>query len=113
MPRGPDPLQSASQATATLTFDEHGDGIGNAWTVIREHANRSGPDARVVTCPEWRIRDLVAHQGMVHRWATAILRGQQADSAALEAEGLAAVDQLELVLDDGARRGPGAGGRAR
>lgn len=77
-----------------LTFDEYGDGIGNAWTVIREHANRSGPDAEVVTCPGWRMRDLVAHQGTVHRWATAAVRGQRVDTESLEADGLAAADQL-------------------
>jgi len=26
------------------------------------------------TCPEWCMRDLVRHQGEVHRWATAIVR---------------------------------------
>jgi uncharacterized protein (TIGR03083 family) len=30
-----------------------------------------GPDAPVPTCPEWAVRDLVHHQGAVHRWATA------------------------------------------
>ena len=26
------------------------------------------------TCPDWTVLDLVAHQGMVHRWATAAVR---------------------------------------
>ncbi|WP_310961602.1 maleylpyruvate isomerase family mycothiol-dependent enzyme [Nocardioides terrisoli] len=78
-----------------LTFEEYGDGIGAGWTVIREHANRAGSEAAVPTCPGWSVHDLVAHQGMVHRWATALLRGQRSDTAALEAEGLAAVDQLD------------------
>ena len=30
-------------------------------------------DAPVVTCPRWTVADLVAHQGMVHRWAAANL----------------------------------------
>ena len=29
------------------------------------------PDARIPTCPEWTMRDLVVHTGTVHRWATA------------------------------------------
>jgi uncharacterized protein (TIGR03083 family) len=28
----------------------------------------------IPTCPEWCMRDLVRHQGEVHRWATAIVR---------------------------------------
>jgi uncharacterized protein (TIGR03083 family) len=27
-------------------------------------------DAGIPTCPEWTMRDLVLHQGQVHRWAT-------------------------------------------
>jgi uncharacterized protein (TIGR03083 family) len=34
----------------------------------------AGLDAAVLTCPEWSVADLVAHQGMVHRWAAAHLR---------------------------------------
>jgi uncharacterized protein (TIGR03083 family) len=37
-------------------------------------AEKGGPDAPVPPCPDWRIRDLVRHQGEVHRWATAIVR---------------------------------------
>jgi uncharacterized protein (TIGR03083 family) len=32
------------------------------------------PDASVPTCPEWNLRQLIRHQGLVHRWATAHLR---------------------------------------
>lgn len=85
-----------------LEFEEYGDGIGAAWTVLREHANRSGPQAPVPTCPDWTLRDLVAHQGTVHRWAAATIRGISIDTAAVEAEGLVIRDQLEW-LDLGAR----------
>lgn len=85
-----------------LDFDEYGDGIGSAWTVMRDHANRTGPSAPVPTCPGWAMRDLVAHQGTVHRWAAAVIRGISLDFAAIEAEGLAVRDQLEW-LDLGAR----------
>ncbi|NBM14750.1 maleylpyruvate isomerase family mycothiol-dependent enzyme [Streptomyces sp. GC420] len=33
-------------------------------------AERAGPGAEVPTCPGWRVRDLLRHTGMVHRWAT-------------------------------------------
>src|SRR5262245_8672340 len=37
-------------------------------------AEKAGPDAPVPTCPDWCMRDLVQHQGEVHRWAAAIVR---------------------------------------
>ena len=65
----------------------------------------AGPDAPVPTCPGWTVRDLLAHQGMVHRWATAVVRGDdpaRVDDAAVEAEGRAAADPVGWLLD-GAR----------
>ena len=44
-------------------IQEHGVGLADA-------AELAGLDAAVPTCPEWTVRDLLAHQGMVHRWAT-------------------------------------------
>jgi uncharacterized protein (TIGR03083 family) len=37
-------------------------------------AEKVDPGVAVPTCPEWCMRDLVRHQGQVHRWATAIVR---------------------------------------
>ncbi|WP_254406065.1 maleylpyruvate isomerase family mycothiol-dependent enzyme, partial [Streptomyces sp. AC627_RSS907] len=36
-------------------------------------AEKAGTDAEVPTCPGWRVRDLLRHTGMVHRWATAFV----------------------------------------
>ncbi|MFJ4947117.1 maleylpyruvate isomerase family mycothiol-dependent enzyme [Streptomyces sp. NPDC088760] len=33
----------------------------------------AGTDAKVPTCPEWQVRDLVRHTGSVHRWAAALV----------------------------------------
>ncbi|UGY94716.1 maleylpyruvate isomerase family mycothiol-dependent enzyme [Streptomyces gobiensis] len=33
-------------------------------------AEEAGFDAEVPSCPDWQVRDLVRHQGLVHRWAT-------------------------------------------
>lgn len=33
-------------------------------------AEEAGVDAKVATCPGWQVRDLLRHQGAVHRWAT-------------------------------------------
>ncbi|HEU5454938.1 MAG TPA: maleylpyruvate isomerase N-terminal domain-containing protein, partial [Nocardioides sp.] len=54
------------------------------------HARDAGLDASVPTCPGWVVLDLVAHQGMVHRWATAVVRGydpRTVDDTALETQG--------------------------
>ncbi|MER5450796.1 maleylpyruvate isomerase family mycothiol-dependent enzyme [Streptomyces sp. NPDC002766] len=32
-------------------------------------AERAGTDAKVPTCPDWTVRDLLRHTGVVHRWA--------------------------------------------
>lgn len=36
-------------------------------------AENAGWDAEVPTCPGWQVRDLLRHQGLVHRWATRYL----------------------------------------
>ncbi|MGW2177685.1 maleylpyruvate isomerase family mycothiol-dependent enzyme [Streptomyces sp. NPDC001732] len=42
-------------------------------TSLADAARRAGTDAPVPTCPDWRVRDLLRHTGMVHRWATAFV----------------------------------------
>ncbi|PWI20978.1 hypothetical protein DI272_43180 [Streptomyces sp. Act143] len=39
--------------------------------LLADAAEQAGTDAKVPTCPEWRVRDLVRHTGAVHRWAAA------------------------------------------
>lgn len=41
---------------------------------LAERAAAAGFDAAVPTCPRWTVADLVAHQGIVHRWAASNLR---------------------------------------
>ncbi|GAB3115173.1 maleylpyruvate isomerase family mycothiol-dependent enzyme [Streptomyces calidiresistens] len=43
---------------------------------LRAAAELAGPDAAVPTCPGWRVRELVRHQGRVHRWAAALIAGE-------------------------------------
>lgn len=77
-----------------LDFSECVEGIRNALAGFVSHARKAGLDARVPTTPDWSVRELVAHQGMVHRWATATIRRSEADPDALHAEGLAAPDPV-------------------
>lgn len=39
-------------------------------TLLADAAQRACLDGAVPPCPDWRVRDLVRHQGTVHRWAT-------------------------------------------
>lgn len=63
------------------------------------YGERAGLSASVPTCPGWTVRDLVAHQGMVHRWAAGNLRGERLDPDALERAGLTHPDPLEWLAD--------------
>jgi uncharacterized protein (TIGR03083 family) len=63
-------------ATYLDQLEQHGAALGDA-------ADAAGLSAPVPTCPGWDVRELLAHVGMVHRWATAQLRdGMAADRSA-------------------------------
>lgn len=83
----------------TLTQAQHLEGLREALVAFVRYADRAGPRAPVPTTPDWTVRQLIAHQGMVHRWATAVLRGEQGDPEAYEAEGRSAVDPVEWLRD--------------
>ncbi|MFF6777166.1 maleylpyruvate isomerase family mycothiol-dependent enzyme [Streptomyces sp. NPDC012637] len=57
----------------TLSTDTHIDALDTAGKALLEAAAAAGPDAEVATCPGWRVRDLLRHTTMVHRWATAFV----------------------------------------
>ncbi|CAI9402339.1 maleylpyruvate isomerase family mycothiol-dependent enzyme [Nocardioides sp. T2.26MG-1] len=83
-----------------LTLARHLDGLRAAMVAFVRYADRAGLAAPVPTCPDWTVRDLVAHQGMVHRWAAAIVRGERdVDPDAFEAAGRAEPDPLEWLRD--------------
>ncbi|MEO7269424.1 MAG: maleylpyruvate isomerase N-terminal domain-containing protein [Knoellia sp.] len=72
---------------------------------LARDAASAGLDAPVPTCPGWTVRDLLAHQGAVHRWATANVVGDREggrDFEPFEQEGLAAVDPVRWLADGGA-----------
>ncbi|MDO5533095.1 MAG: maleylpyruvate isomerase family mycothiol-dependent enzyme [Propionibacteriaceae bacterium] len=83
-------------------FREMGEALGDACAVLRNNAVTAGLDAPVPTCPGWTVRDLVAHQGLVHRWAAAYIArtGRPAPDPIVLAEADAAPDLLEW-FDEG------------
>ena len=58
-----------------MEIAEHIEAISSAGQRLAEAAAAAGPDATVPSCPDWVVRDLVRHQGGVHRWATGIVAG--------------------------------------
>jgi uncharacterized protein (TIGR03083 family) len=88
----------------SLSFAEHGEGIGNAAAVVRANAVSAGLDAPVPSCPGWTVLDLVLHVGLAHRWAVAVLQGEPTDrwptEPAVRAEGIGSGDVLDW-FDDG------------
>jgi uncharacterized protein (TIGR03083 family) len=87
------------------TVEEHLAGLDAAVDRMAVWARAAGVDAQVPTCPGWVVRDLLAHQGMVHRWATAVVLGDDPagiDADALEAQGRASTDPVAWLLDGAA-----------
>ena len=64
-------------------------------------AERAGLGAPVPSCPGWQVRDLLRHQGHVHRWAAGFVTGRLPDPVPepSEAEILAADPPDAELLD--------------
>lgn len=77
----------------------HLEGLREAMVAFVRYADRAGLAAPVPTTPGWSVRRLVAHQGMVHRWAAATLRGERATETRWEHEGATSPDPLEWLRD--------------
>src|SRR5262245_46956129 len=83
-----------------LSLDDHTAGLVHGGTALREAAAAAGLRARVPTCPAWDVSQLVIHQGMVHRWAAANMRGEaDHDTSASIAEAKAAAQLLVWYCD--------------
>ena len=88
----------------SLTFDEHVAAVEAAGGQLGGFARRAGLDARVPTCPAWTVDELVAHQTMVHRWATAHVRGDEPDAVLTQTQVLETVPDLVGYYDEGLGR---------
>lgn len=58
----------------SLELGRYLDVIRASADALIDRATTAGLAAPVPTCPRWTVADLVAHQGMVHRWAGSNLR---------------------------------------
>jgi uncharacterized protein (TIGR03083 family) len=85
-----------------MELDRHLAGVAAALEAFAVHACAAGLDATVPTTPDWDVRRLVAHQGLVHRWATATVLGKRIDDDAVEQEGMEADDPVGWLRDGAA-----------
>jgi uncharacterized protein (TIGR03083 family) len=92
-------LNEELSADFGLDLSEHLEGIRDALAAFIDGARHAGLDAPVPTCPDWTVRQLIAHQGMVHRWATAELRGEKSNPSMQE--GLEVKDPITWLHDGG------------
>src|SRR5215467_6851501 len=58
---------------AVMEIAKHIAAVASEGKLLAAAAAAAGPDAPVPSCPEWVVRDLVRHQGGVHRWAAGIV----------------------------------------
>lgn len=86
-----------------MDLDRHLAGVCDALDAFVQHATAAGLDAMVPTTPDWDVRRLVAHQGLVHRWAAATIVGERIDDDAVEREGLEATDPIGWLRAGGER----------
>ena len=86
-----------------VDFSEFLEALRQALDSFIADARRAGLDAPVPTTPGWTVRQLIAHQGMVHRWATDCIQGTKADPSPYETEGLASDDPVLWLREGGLR----------
>lgn len=75
---------------------------GEAMAVAVE---RAGLDDRVPTCPDWNVRDLTRHLGMVHRWATGHVADRRTEMWDVDDDGIVGTWPSDEELVDWFRTG--------
>ena len=84
----------------TLEPADYRAAIGTESANLRAAAARAGLDARVPSCPDWDVAELLAHVGRVYRWASACVESNQSVSPASLPEPPGR-DQLDAWVRDG------------
>lgn len=62
-----------------MQIEDHIACLASEGDLLARAAERAGLDAPVPSCPGWRIRDLLAHLGFVHRWAAGYVAQERTD----------------------------------
>ena len=58
-----------------MEYAQYCEAIRREGRALHAAAGAAGVDAPVPSCPEWRVADLLAHVGRLHRWIAGILEG--------------------------------------
>ncbi|MEV6755180.1 maleylpyruvate isomerase family mycothiol-dependent enzyme [Streptomyces sp. NPDC051214] len=61
-----------------MEISEHLEVLDAEGKLLARAAEAAGTDAKVATCPDWAVRDLLSHTGTVHRWAAAFVADEHA-----------------------------------
>ncbi|MBT8215443.1 MAG: maleylpyruvate isomerase N-terminal domain-containing protein, partial [Acidimicrobiia bacterium] len=88
----------------SLSFRKHLAAIETAGGRLSALAEAAGEESKVPTCPGWDVRALVAHQTMVHRWATAHVTGSDPAALPSQTEIRDSVDDLPGYYAEGLLR---------
>ncbi|MFF4521082.1 maleylpyruvate isomerase family mycothiol-dependent enzyme [Streptomyces bluensis] len=78
-----------------MEIAEHIETLDREGRLLVAAAESAGTGARVPTCPDWQVRDLLRHTGMVHRWAGAFVA--EGHTSYHPAEGEPDLDGAELL----------------
>jgi uncharacterized protein (TIGR03083 family) len=82
-----------------MQLEQHLAALRAAVDAFAESARSAGLEAAVPTTPDWDVRRLVAHQGLIHRWATGHLLGEEVDLDATEREGSRSPDPVAWLRE--------------
>jgi uncharacterized protein (TIGR03083 family) len=96
-------VDDQTSAATELTLDQFLTAIRSAAARLHDHAKQAGLDAAVPSCPDWDVTALVTHQGMVHRWAAANVRGDFEHRTADSEAAAATAPDLLAWFDEGAQ----------
>jgi uncharacterized protein (TIGR03083 family) len=77
-----------------MQLDQHLDGVRRAVEAFASSATEAGLETAVLTTPDWDVRRLVAHQGLIHRWATGQILDEPVDLDEVEHEGVTTADPV-------------------
>jgi uncharacterized protein (TIGR03083 family) len=94
-------IRKTGAMPASLAFERYVDLIAASAIRMVKTIEAAGFDAEVVTCPTWDGRALIAHQAMVHRWAAANLRGEDASATPNQTEIRETVEDLGTYFREG------------
>jgi uncharacterized protein (TIGR03083 family) len=62
-----------------MEIEQHIESLASDGELLAGAAERAPLDAPVPSCPGWQLRDLLAHVGYVHRWATRYVATAEAE----------------------------------